>query len=444
MTTTNEKIVSSHMCFVVAVCIIFGIINITDGGILNGIVIILCGAVAAIVSIALKKTRSIETRGYILSVIQLSIIIIISVAKHEFGDMFSLMLASMVASAIYYNKRCLYTHLIMMDIVSFLGIIFRKQFYGDINNTTLIKGIAGINIGAFLVIYLVKCTCQYMDAAYQAQSKSENLMEEVKERVVETEELLRKQSSVVEKVSSVANRLTSTSSQMNSVSDKLNNSAIEQQDSIENILKDINEINEDIQKSLISAKDVVEAATDSARQVHDSSKEMDRMTEAIVEIENTSSKIKGIVKVIEDIAFKTNLLALNASVEAARAGEAGKGFAVVAGEVRSLAAQCQEAVDNASALIEAELDAVKEGRSVVDNVADKMKVVIECAEESEKYAGNIVGITEKQVSSIGEMKESITVISRIIAETLQTSEESAELAINVADNTKQLEYVINS
>ena len=202
-------------------------------------------------------------------------------------------------------------------------------------------------------------------------------------------------------------------------------------------------MNEGALQSLEVAKILVESATNSSRLMNESNEEMNKMMDAMTDIESASQKINTIVKAIEDIAFQTNILALNASTEAARAGEAGKGFAVVAGEVRNLAVKSQDAVKNASELIEAALKAVKQGRTVADSVANRMNVVTESSSESERHSENIVGLTEEQVVAIGQINESIRTITNIILETSQTSEQSAQLASEVAAGTTKMANIVS-
>src|SRR6202012_5871046 len=99
---------------------------------------------------------------------------------------------------------------------------------------------------------------------------------------------------------------------------------------------------------------------------------MDRMSQAIDQIQKSAGETGKIIKVIDEIAFQTNLLALNAAVEAARAGEAGKGFAVVAEEVRNLAMRSAEAAKNTSALIEGSVNNAKNGVTIADEVAKSL------------------------------------------------------------------------
>ena len=442
-TKTSEKVVTFHTIFVLSVCILFGIINILDGHQIVGILIMACGIIMSLVSFIMKGKIEKGTRGFMISIFQLVLIITMSVSKHELQDMFALMIGSMIVSAVYYNMKCLYVHWIIMDVVSILGLIFKEMIYGETQISSLIKGIAGMNIGAFLLIYLVKYTIKYIQEAKEAQEKAEGLMADVQSHIREAEILTERQTKVVSEVASISNGLINTGTQMNTVSEKINLNAEQQQERIEQISKDITTINEGAIKSLEEAKVLVESATNSAKLMNESNEEMNKMIEAMADIEATSQKINSIVKAIEDIAFQTNILALNASTEAARAGEAGKGFAVVAGEVRNLAVKSQDAVKNASELIEAALRAVNQGRNVADSVANRMNVVTESVGESEKHADGIVSLTEEQGLAIGQINNSIKTISQIILETLQTSEISAKLASDVAENTKKMDNIVS-
>ena len=95
------------------------------------------------------------------------------------------------------------------------------------------------------------------------------------------------------------------------------------------------------------------------------------------EISGQSNKVSQIIKVIDEIAFQTNILALNAAVEAARAGEAGMGFAVVADEVRSLAQRCAEAAKNTSLLIAESITKSDDGKTKVDQLAIAIRTLTE-------------------------------------------------------------------
>ncbi|MBP1564009.1 MAG: hypothetical protein J6C38_09890 [Oscillospiraceae bacterium] len=168
------------------------------------------------------------------------------------------------------------------------------------------------------------------------------------------------------------------------------------------------------------------------------------MLSAYEEIEQSTEQIRNIVAAIEDIAFQTNILALNASIEAARAGEMGKGFSVVAEEVRNLATKSQEAVSSTAKLIDASLDAVKRGKDIADNVAKCMDKVIETAEESAEHSRIITEMTEKQTKSAAAIMERIEHISAIVGQTSQTSEQSNVIASEVAENARKMDDVVKS
>lgn len=439
----SEKMVRLHIITVFSVCLVFGIINAVSGTVVLGVIIAAAGfAVAAASYTVLKKTTT-TFRGAIISQVQLLIIIIMSAMKHELHAMFPLMAASMTISAIYYSKKSLFLHWVIIDLAGVIGIIFKDFFFSGQNLEFIIKGLLGLNICAAIIIYLVDCSLNYIKDSEVSAKEAHTLVGKVKEQAESSEKLVSKQRQVVGRIADISEKINESAALMSNISERINSAAEEQDHTISQIVDDITRISQETQNSFDESAKVSEAAGESTDMIRANNEEMHHMLSAMSDISDSSKKIESIIRTIEDIAFQTNILALNAAVEAARAGAAGKGFAVVADEVRNLATKSAEAANSTSALIKDSLEAVENGMKIANLTAERMNGVIEFSEKSAKHAGIINELTGRQVEAIASLKDKIEQISQVVAQNVQTSVESSEIARSVSEEVGQMEEIVS-
>lgn len=438
----TQKMINIHTIFVVSVCLVFGGMNMAaEGGLVVGLAIAVCGLIAGALVLLSKNRMTLLTRGIILSTVQLLLLLVASALRHELHGMFPLMLASMAIAGIYFDKRNLMIQFVLIDTVSLFGFVFKNYFYGEAEISFLIKGLLGVNVGAVIIIYLVRCCLQQIVAANSARAEANELLTQVQSHSEEAERLAAEQSEVVRKIADVSQSVNLSSEKMLHVADRLSSSVSEQTAAIGEIADEIGTINEQTSKSLEESESASILAKESAELLDDGNREVNKMADAMEKIEKSTDGISSIVKTIEDIAFQTNILSLNASIEAARAGAAGKGFAVVADEVRTLAGKSSDAVNNTAALIEASIKAVDEGKKIAGNVQVKMRHVMEKSEQSAARSELISELTHRQAESLVAVKSRMDRISQAVTQNTEVSEESAQIAREVADGASQMEQI---
>jgi methyl-accepting chemotaxis protein len=169
---------------------------------------------------------------------------------------------------------------------------------------------------------------------------------------------------------------------------------------------------------------------------------MQNLSGAMDEIRVSSGEIGKIIKVIEDIAFQTNILALNAAIEAARAGESGKGFAVVAGEVRNLAAKSAEAAKNTTALIRGSMTAVEKGTDILNETVDSMMRVLEDSAKAVDYVDSISASASKEADAVAAVTREFSKISAVVQNNSATAEESAASSEELSHQAQRLSELV--
>ncbi|MDF3001734.1 MAG: putative methyl-accepting chemotaxis transducer protein [Bacillota bacterium] len=239
-----------------------------------------------------------------------------------------------------------------------------------------------------------------------------------------------------------ADQVSAGSRQVSDGSQFLAQGSTEQASSIQELSASVSEIAEQSKDNAVRAKEVYLLAKE-ARDGGGKAKEtMLEMLQSMKEISDSSVNISKIIKVIDDIAFQTNILALNAAVEAARAGQHGKGFAVVAEEVRSLAARSAKAAEETTDLIEGSIRKVKGGTEITNEIAAVLTTISEGAVISTEKLSIIAKASEEQALGIAQINQGIDQISRVVQNNSATAEQSAAASEELSAQADLLKKMI--
>jgi len=233
------------------------------------------------------------------------------------------------------------------------------------------------------------------------------------------------------------------SQQVSTGSKQLSQGAAEQAEAVEQLLVSISQVAGQTRQNARNANKASEITSAVRSDAQSGNGQMKQLLEAMKEIETSSENIGKIIKVIDEIAFQTNILALNAAVEAARAGQAGKGFAVVADEVRNLAGRSAQAAADTAELIESSINRSKQGMKIAQGTAVALGKIMSGAEQAAALVGEISTASNEQATAIEQIDRGVEQVSIVVQANSATAEQSAASSEELSEQSKFLKEKVS-
>lgn len=246
-------------------------------------------------------------------------------------------------------------------------------------------------------------------------------------------------SSVIANINQVEQKVFGHARSLSNGSQMLAQGAVEQASAVEELSTTLKDLSKSADQNIQMASDMRETARLTGDQVNESSRQMEQLVKAMVNISETSKQIENIITTIETISFQTNILALNAAVESSRAGEAGRGFAVVAEEVRNLAARSDQAAKATKELIEGSVQAAEQGNKIVEEVSASLQKTLQLVTKSNQSINVITDVVQEEATSISQVAEGLGQISDVVQTNSANSEESASVSAELFEQVNLLQ-----
>lgn len=281
------------------------------------------------------------------------------------------------------------------------------------------------------------------DGNFDVRTKAEeNYVGNFQSLLLSIRKLNRDLSSTLGQINLSADEVASSSSQVSGGAQALSQGATEQAAAVQQLAATIANISNQVNETAENAANARVQSNTAGDEMEVCNNQMKDMMSAMEEITRTSNEISKIIKTIEDIAFQTNILALNASVEAARAGTAGKGFAVVANEVRTLASKSSVASKDTASLIERSIEAVERGTQIARSTAESLGQVVEEVRATSSKVDTIAGAAREQASAIEQVTLGVDQISTVVQSNSGTAVESASASQELSDQADTLKELV--
>lgn len=236
-----------------------------------------------------------------------------------------------------------------------------------------------------------------------------------------------------------ATRLAAMSEELNGQSGQLHQASLEQNQSTEALIYEVSLVKERLSSVTESSSQTRAKTEEIAQCIQEANSRMSSLTNAMDDISSNAQEITKIAKAIEDIAFQTNILALNASVEAARAGEAGKGFAVVANEVKQLAEKSAEAAQNATEIVTSTKVIIQTGVELTADTAGSFSAISSVSDQISAISDMLVTAVNSQRNALSLMDERIEAISEIADRNLQNAGGMEQASGSLAKEAEKLQ-----
>jgi Methyl-accepting chemotaxis protein len=224
----------------------------------------------------------------------------------------------------------------------------------------------------------------------------------------------------------------------------LSQATLEQASSVEELSATINDVSDRVNANAENAVATSRLTETVGEEIIKTSNQVMQMNETMNQMRDLAKEITGIIKDIEDIAFQTNILSLNAAVEAARAGEAGKGFSVVANEIRSLSEKTTEASRSTSEMIGKTVDMMIQGADMAGVASENLKKIAKSAEDAADKVQTISHASSEQATAVVQLRQSIEQISTVVQENSATAEESAASSEELTGQMQMLKALVDS